>query len=93
MTKFAAIALLVVTILPAAGADDYEKYDPYQRGLCKDPNTFRIGVWLQQPRHASAYKALGINYYLGFHNDPAAQQMDLLRKSGMRVIAGLMFTR
>ncbi len=89
MIRIAVIALLLASITPAAGADDYSKFDPYERGLFKDPNSFPIGVWLQQPRHASKYKSLGIDYYLGLHNGPTAEQMELLHQSGMRVIAGL----
>ena len=87
MKKPLAVALLFAAILPAALSDDYAKFDPYERGLFKDPNVFPIGVWLQRPLFAAEYKALGINYYLGLHEGPTAEQMALLRESGMRVIS------
>lgn len=89
MKKAVVVALLLAALSPAAGSADYAKFDPYERGLFKDPNVFPIGVWLQQPRFAAEYKALGINYFLGLDGGPTAEQMALLRESGMRVIPGL----
>jgi hypothetical protein len=47
---------------------------------------FPVGVWLQDPRHAKAYAAAGINTYVGLWNGPTPKQLDALRAAGMRVV-------
>lgn len=47
---------------------------------------FPIGVWLQDPRHAARYKALGINLYVGLWKGPTATQLASLKRAGMPVI-------
>lgn len=56
--------------------------------LAADPSAdfFPIAVWLQQPRNAPQYKAIGINTYVGLWNGPTQQQLDDLEQAGMRVI-------
>lgn len=51
-----------------------------------DPNFFPIAVWLQSPSRAEEYRAAGINLYIGLWKGPTAEQLDELKKHGMRVI-------
>lgn len=48
---------------------------------------FPIGVWLQEPRLAPAYKALGVNLYIGLWNGPTTAQLEELRAANMPVFA------
>jgi len=47
---------------------------------------FPIGVWLQDPRNASRYKAAGINLYIGLWRGPTTNQLAELQKAGMQVV-------
>ncbi len=51
-----------------------------------DPTYFPVGVWLQSPRHAAAYKAAGINTYVALYGRPSAEQFDPLKAAGMKVV-------
>lgn len=48
---------------------------------------FPIAVWAQNPEHASAYRAHGINMYINIHGGLDAKKLALLKEAGMRVIA------
>jgi hypothetical protein len=53
----------------------------------KDPSFFPLSVWVQQPRLADRYKAIGINTYVApLWAGGKDEQVDLLRKHGMRAI-------
>lgn len=54
--------------------------------LPRDPDFFPLAVWLQQPRHAEAYKAAGINTYVALWGGPTAEQLDALKAAGMKVV-------
>lgn len=47
---------------------------------------FPIGVWLQNPTNAAAYKKNGINMYVGIHGGLDQIKLDLLKKAEMKVI-------
>ncbi len=47
---------------------------------------FPIAVWLQDPRNAGRYKAIGINLYVGLWRGPTAEQLDELEKHSMPVV-------
>ena len=51
--------------------------------LLSDPRPIPIGVWLQAPKNAGKYKALGINCYVGLWEGPTATQLADLEKIGM----------
>lgn len=51
-----------------------------------DPVFFPIGVWMQSPSNAAAYKANGINMYVGIWGGLDQLQLNLLKKEGMKVI-------
>jgi hypothetical protein len=60
---------------------------PYPGGFPDDPAFFPIGVWLQSPSSAPAYKALGINTFVGLWGGPTEDQLTALATSGMFAIA------
>lgn len=47
---------------------------------------FPIAVWLQDPKNATRYKAVGINTYVGLWRGPSDAQIDALKAAGMKVI-------
>ncbi len=47
---------------------------------------FPIAVWLQQPIHAKAYKAAGINLYIGLWDGLNQTQLNDLKNAGMKVM-------
>ncbi len=51
-----------------------------------NPNFFPIGVWLQQPTHAKAYKNAGVNLYVGLWDGLDQPQLTDLKKAGMKVL-------
>jgi len=51
--------------------------------------SFPIGVWLQDPADAAAYKALGVTFYIGLWQGPTQAQIEALRAQDMRVICKL----
>lgn len=51
-----------------------------------DTSYFPIGVWLQSPSNASAYKENGINIFVGLWNELDLNQLNFLRNAGMKVI-------
>ncbi|MBN2035366.1 MAG: hypothetical protein JW768_01360 [Chitinispirillaceae bacterium] len=55
-------------------------------GFSADSNFFPIAVWLQSPSNAAAYKATGINLYVGLWEGPTQQQLSDLKTAGMPVI-------
>ncbi|MDA1193476.1 MAG: hypothetical protein O3A46_17505 [Candidatus Poribacteria bacterium] len=50
------------------------------------PDDFPIGVWVQQPRNATRFQEIGINFYLGLWNGPTEEQLATLTDAGMPVI-------
>src|SRR5271165_2428749 len=59
----------------------------YENGLPSDPRFFPIGVWLQPPRSAGEYKAIGINTFVGLWEGPTEAQLAELSKTGLYVVA------
>jgi hypothetical protein len=43
-------------------------------------------VWLQDPKRADEYRAIGINTYVGLWEGPTEDQLAALKKAGIRVI-------
>jgi hypothetical protein len=48
-----------------------------------------LAVWLQAPRNAPRYQALGINLYVGLWRGPTEEQVAELKRHGMPVICAL----
>jgi hypothetical protein len=51
-----------------------------------DPNFFPLAVWVQSPSKAPEYKKAGINTYVGLWHGPTDEQLNELKKHGMKVI-------
>jgi len=66
---------------PAASA-----YAKWSNGPGKDVSFFPIAVWLQDPRNAAKYQALGVNLYVGLWKGPNAEQIAELKRHRMPVI-------
>jgi hypothetical protein len=73
-------ALTISTAATSAGED-------YPNGFPNDPGFFPIGVWLQSPARAPAYKAIGINTFVGLWKGPTEGQLAALTKYDMFVVA------
>ena len=61
--------------------------DPYVSGFPTDRGFFPIGVWLQSPMRAAAYKAIGINTFVGLYQGPTEEQLAQLAKYDMFAVA------
>ena len=55
----------------------------WKNGPSGDPNYFPLAVWLQDPRNAGKFKALGINTYVGLWQGPTEGQLAELARQGM----------
>ncbi len=66
-----------------AGASAYARW---QNGPCPDATRFPIAVWLQAPRNAAKYQALGVNLYVALWEGPTAEQIAELKRRHMPVI-------
>jgi len=75
-----------MVVVPPPAEQTATPYAPWTNGPGNDPDYFPIAVWLQQPGNAAAYKAAGINLYLGLHNGPTVAQLNALKAAGMPVI-------
>lgn len=61
-------------------------YEPWKHGPATDANFFPLAVWLQDPKNAPKFQALGINTYVGLWQGPNESQLAELKKHGMKVI-------
>lgn len=77
-SALALASLLFLGAAPASGSAGQPS--PLPEGV------FPIGVWLQQPKHATRYKDLGINLYVGLWQGPTSAQLAELKKARMPVI-------
>ena len=68
---------------PRATASGYAKW---QNGPGKDATFFPIAVWLQDPRNAPKYQAIGVNLYVALWEGPTAEQIAELKRHHMPVI-------
>lgn len=74
------VLLLNAATATSAGPD-------YPNGFPIDPGFFPIGVWTQSPVSAPAYKAIGINTFVGLWKGPTEDQLATLTKYDMFVVA------
>jgi hypothetical protein len=68
-------------MVPWEGGPSY--YGRWANGPSTDPNVFPIAVWLQQPTNAPAFRAVGINLFLGLWDGPSEAQLSTLAANGM----------
>jgi len=52
----------------------------------KDSDFFPIGVWVQSSNNAEAYKAIGINMFVGIWGGLDQSKLDAFKKAGVKVI-------
>ncbi|MBT3341618.1 MAG: hypothetical protein HN712_09245 [Gemmatimonadetes bacterium] len=64
-------------------------YSAWSNGPNTDPAYFPIGVWLQSPGNAEAYRNIGVNLYVGLWQGPTEQQLSDLAAAGMQTICPL----
>ncbi|HPV43145.1 MAG TPA: hypothetical protein PKX40_18345 [Spirochaetota bacterium] len=70
--------------LPWEGGSSY--YSKWTHGPSSDPDYFPIAVWLQQPCNAEAYRAIGINTFVGLWDGPTEGQLSQLAGREMPVL-------
>jgi len=74
----------------AAGPPAWAGEDRYaaarERPPLSDPGFFPIGVWLQNPAHARAYRSIGVNTYVALWKGPTPGKLRQLRAAGMHAI-------
>jgi hypothetical protein len=80
------IALAVFLTPCTAAAPAPSAYARWKNGPPKSADFFPIAVWLQDPRNAERFKAVGINLYIGLWKGPTEAQLAALTKAGMPVI-------
>ncbi len=68
---------------PAKGDSPYAAW---RNGPGRDANYFPIAVWLQDPKNAPKYQAIGVNLYVGLWKGPTAAQLAELKRHSMPVI-------
>src|SRR5437773_336757 len=69
----------------AAGVDG-NRYAKWSKGPPPDPGFFPLAVWLQAPSNAERYRDAGFNTYVALWKGPTEEQLNALKKAGMRVI-------
>jgi hypothetical protein len=52
----------------------------------KNPGFFPIGVWMQNPSNAEAYKAIGVNLFIETSGRLDEDKLNMLRKADIKVI-------
>ncbi len=72
--------------VPAPATQTATPYAAWKNGINQDPAYFPVAVWLQNPMNAAAYKAAGVNLYIGLWNGPTEEQLSALKAAGMPVI-------
>jgi hypothetical protein len=70
--------------LPWFGGPTY--YERWPRGFPSDASYFPIGVWMQNPRNAERFRAVGINHYVGLWQGPTDEQLANARAGNMPVV-------
>ena len=87
MTLGSCFIILFTIINASMGADaPANPYAQWENGLPRGSDFFPIAVWLQNPRNAVRYKQAGINTYVGLWRGPTEEQLEELKKAGMKVI-------
>jgi hypothetical protein len=84
----ALLAVAMPSVLPAAVVAEEAQPRPagFVNGFPTDANFFPIGVWLQHPRNAAAFSAMGINTYVGLWRTPSEDQLEQLEQHGLHLI-------
>jgi hypothetical protein len=80
------IPLVAAVVLVATSVRAESPYGKWENGLSKSEDYFPIAVWVQQPRNAEKYKAVGINLYVGLSGRLDEEHVAALEKAGMPLI-------
>jgi hypothetical protein len=84
------LPVLALVLLTGIGADALEgppaATATWSNGLPTDPAFFPIAVWLQSPANAAAYRAAGVNLYIGLWDGPTEAQLGALAAARMPVM-------
>ena len=84
-----AAAMFLTLTIPLEGGQAASEAAPsavvpaFRNGFPTAPDFFPIGVWLQSPSNAAAFRVLGINTFVGLWQGPTAAQLRDLAASGM----------
>jgi hypothetical protein len=70
----------------AANARAESPYAKWENGPAKGDDYFPIAVWVQQPRNAEKYKAIGVNLYVSQSGRLDAERLAELERAGMPII-------
>ena len=91
-SSFATLTVNVATgylpddvMAPWEGGHSY--YSRWSNGPSTVSSVFPIAVWLQSPGNAAAYKAIGVNYFVGLWEGPTETQLLSLTTATMPVIS------
>jgi hypothetical protein len=71
------------TYLPWEGGSAY--YKQWTNGPSSDPGFFPISVWLQDPRNAARYAAIGVNQYIALPGRASDESLATLAQAGITV--------
>jgi hypothetical protein len=80
-------AAAAITFSNQTAAEEQRPGRVYENGFPADPAYFPIGVWVQSPRLAPEYQAIGVNFFVGLYQGPTEEQLAELAKYDMPVIA------
>jgi hypothetical protein len=87
MTLGSCFIILLSIINAGLGAEaPANPYAQWENGPLNSADFFPIAVWLQNPRNAGKYKQAGINTYVGLWRGLTEEQLEELKKAGMKVI-------
>jgi hypothetical protein len=75
--------------IPHSSPPTTSPYTAWKNGPSPAPDFFPLAVWLQEPRNAPRFKALGINTYVGLWKGPTEAQIEELKKQGMKLVCDL----
>jgi len=80
-----AVATMMIVTCPAAG-EPAATARRWAFGPPKRADYFPIAVWLQAPKNAPKFKAVGITLFIGLWKGPTEKQLADLKAAGMPVI-------
>lgn len=92
MKKLITISVVIIALMSSIGLANQSSnsqtspYTKWQNGPSRNADFFPLAVWLQNPRNASKYQAIGINTYIGLWKGPTEKQLAELKRVGMEVI-------
>jgi hypothetical protein len=85
-----ALCLLLIACALCLAADrpsaTSSPYSVWKNGPSPDPSYFPLAVWVQDPKNADLYRAIGINTYVGLWGGPTEDQLVALKQAGIRAV-------